>query len=482
MKRKLYKNFTFLLAVFFISSIQAQKFDKKYNENFKVNKNVKLVINANSSEVNVTTWRKNEVAVEAIITVEGLSKKEAQKVLDKWVIEALGNKSKVEVNAKNGKFLHFEDFNFDFDFSDLKFPEMNFDNIKIAIPDFEFPEFPEINFDDMNFEFKKGDQFTFNLEDGSKKITIKNKEDWEKFKKSEDYKKFKKELREKELEMNKRFKKAKIELEKIDKKKIQKEIEKAKNAYKRIDKQKIERSLAKARRELERANINLDRLRNNDNTVIIINDGDSKKEVRITRKINIKVPEKATFELNTRHSKVTLPKGKTSGKVSYGTFNSTDIIGGELSISYSPVAINSLNACTLFLNNVTDAKLASVTNSKVTSSSGGLIIENVKNDVEINSSFGDVTIKELISNYNTFKISLNQANAEISLGNLKENLFFDVGGKMPAKIASPSVTSNGNNTQLIGNFTISTKDNKLKILGKYSELLLKNKSLINKNN
>ena len=78
MKLKTYKSIGFLIAAFFISGLQAQKFDKKYNETFKVNKDVLVQINASNADINVTTWNRNEVAVEAIITVEGLSKRDAQ--------------------------------------------------------------------------------------------------------------------------------------------------------------------------------------------------------------------------------------------------------------------------------------------------------------------------------------------------------------------------------------------------------------------
>ncbi|MGB1284804.1 MAG: hypothetical protein ACPG44_10145, partial [Polaribacter sp.] len=82
MKLNKYKSVGFLIAAFFISGLYAQKFNKKYTENFKVNKDVLLAINANNADINVTTWNKNEVAVGAVITVEGLSKKEAQKYLN----------------------------------------------------------------------------------------------------------------------------------------------------------------------------------------------------------------------------------------------------------------------------------------------------------------------------------------------------------------------------------------------------------------
>ena len=51
MKLKTYKVVGFLFTAFFISSLHAQKFDKKFNENFKVNKDLVLAINASNADI-----------------------------------------------------------------------------------------------------------------------------------------------------------------------------------------------------------------------------------------------------------------------------------------------------------------------------------------------------------------------------------------------------------------------------------------------
>ena len=69
-----------------------------------------------------------------------------------------------------------------------------------------------------------------------------------------------------------------------------------------------------------------------------------------------------------------LPNTEAFGKVSYGGFDASNLNGGKLTIDYSKVSINDLNGCTLFLNNVTDAKIASVTNTTMINNSSGLNI------------------------------------------------------------------------------------------------------------
>ena len=477
MKLKTYKVVGFLFAAFLISSLHAQKFDKKFNENFNVNKDVVLAINATNAEIEVTTWSRNEVAVNAVITVEGLSKKEAEKFLNNWKFEALGNKNKVQINANANQFLHFgeNDFKFDFDFKDIEIPEFDFGSFEINIPEFEMPDIkiPEINinfeelFDNIddelnNHDFDEKDSKTFSYKSKGKQktIVIKTKEEWEKFKKSKDFEDMK-------VDIKNSLKKAEQSIKDIDVKKIEEQIKNAKIKYEKIDKVKIKESLAKAKESIEKMKLKMQNNYNNDEDIIILEDGKTKKKVKITRKITIKVPANAKFYLNTRHSKVQLPKGSTSGKVSYGSFNSDEINGGDLKIYYAPVNVGVLTASTISLNNITDAEIASVINTKLTSNSSGLTIKKLESDVELSTKFGELLISEVISGLKNFKLDLNFSEATIDLNNLKENievLFADT-VKSNKKI-SKDVTLNGN---------FSVKNSSVTIKGNQSKITIKKK-------
>jgi len=492
MKLKTYKCIGFLMATFFISGLQAQKFDKKFNETFKVNKDVVLAINATNADINVSTWNRNEVSVKAVITVEGLSKNEAQKFLKNWEFEALGNRSKVQINANANRFLHFGDsnFKFDFDFEDIVIPEINFENLVIDIPEFEMPEFemPEIN---LNFNeiWKEIDEYDFDNDDNDeaktfryqsngkhKTVVIKSKKEWEKFKRSGEYAKMKKDLKRtikeatdkiKNIDMKKiheQIKNARIQIKSIDKKKLEAQIRKAKIQYEKIDKVKIKESLAAAKVSIEKMKRKMAKSYRNGENIVIIEDGDSKKKVKITRKIIIKVPKNATFDLNTRHSKVKLPKGKTSGKVSYGTFKADEITGGDLNIYYAPVNIDVLKESTVTLNNITDATIASVINTKLTSSSSKLRIEKLESDVELTSKFGELVIDEVISSLKGLVLDLRFSDATIDFSNLE--------GKLPTISASKLINSLSKNSfTLSGSF--NAKNSIVEIKGKQSELKVK---------
>ncbi|MBL4904646.1 MAG: hypothetical protein JKZ00_01165 [Flavobacteriaceae bacterium] len=455
MKFNKHKIIGLLCTVLFISSIQAQKYDKKYSEKFKVNKDVQLVINANNADINVSTWNKNEVSVEAVITVEGLSKKDAKKFLKNWEFEALGNKSKVEINANANKFMHFGDFNFDFDFGDFEMPEINFEMPEIDIDFDEIFSGIEVDFDEIfseieDYDFEEGEDkiFTFQSKGKKKTVVIKSKKDWKKFKKSPEYKEMMADVR-------KKIKEVKVKFGKIDKKKIKDQIKKAKIKFEKIDKVKIKAALAKAKVSIEKMKLKMANNYNEGNYVFVIEDGKSKKKVKITRKITIKVPKNATFILNTRHSKVKLPKGKVSGKVSYGTFKADEIHGGDLKIYFAPVHVNALSSSTVSLNNITDAILASVSNSKLISNSSGLKIAQIDQNVDLSSKFGELTIESIAADVKNFKLNLNFSDATIKLGKSKINF------KKHSK--NGQITLNGNFDFIEGPLKIKGKQSKLTI-------------------
>ena len=462
MKLKTYKCIGFLMATFFISSLQAQKFDKKFNETFKVNKEPTIAINASNSDVNVSTWNRNEVSVKAVITVEGLSKKEAQKIIENWEFEALANKNKVLINANANRFIDVGNNDFNFDFADFE------------IPDIPMPDFPNLDFkQELRDVLKEIDADDFDNLDDTKSFPNQSKEinkkeanttlnKIEKFKSSADYDKMKNNLR-------KMMKAATDEIQNIDMNKIQEQINKAKEQYGNIDKVKIKESLAAAKKSIEKMKRKMATKYKRGKEVLIIENENSKKRVKITREISIKVPKGAKFDVNTRHSKVNLPKGKVSGKVSYGTFTADEIHGGDIKIYSAPVHINSVQGSTVSIKNTTDATIASVVNSTLNSNSSNLKIDLVKSNVHITSEFGALVIPKMIPTIHDFNVSLSQSDAIIDgavfVNNLKIDLHTNANEKEYIKKVKKGL-------QLNGEFALKTKDKNLKVNGKFSTLRL----------
>ncbi|MDY0781634.1 hypothetical protein [Tenacibaculum sp. IB213877] len=474
MKTQSYNIVAFLLLI--SSTVVAQKFDKKYSENFNVNNDVTIRIDATNSDIDVTTWNKNQVQVDAVIEVEGISKEEAEKYFKNWTFEALGNKSSVQITSKSKAFQHFgNDF--------IVFNNDNFEMPEIVIPEMpefpEMPEIPEINFEmpkipefkgleELEFDFDKfaeeGGNYFFRWKDDVHDITIKSKKEWEEFKKSREYANYKKEMEKSREKMRKEFKEAREHMKKIDREKLKEDLRRAREEYKRIDREKIRQEIAKSREEIKKAREEYKNLRgfyvHPEGKEITING----KKVKINRKITVKVPKGATFKLNTRHCKVKLPDTKATGKVSYGTFKAHKLQGGDLNISFSPVTIDDMNTCTVSLNNVSNAKVISISDAKLSSNSSEVIIENVHQNVDLTNKFGDLQVLRLHPNYKNFTLLLNSSNAVININGLKDKLTYDVKDYVK-NYANGDLGFNGS-------FTVNTENKGVRISGKYSQLKL----------
>lgn len=521
MNRKLYNTIVFF---FFVASVFAQKADKKYQEKFYTTNNVEVDINASNADIEVQNWNKNEVLVEATIEVEGVDKKEAQKYIEKWQFEALGNKKKVKINAnaykshsfasddfvlfnnhhndnfptiisgdsifiQNGKPIHL---NGNVMLFNNKLPKLassvgiskngelitNLEDLSkgigtIFLEDLEEFSFPQVqsgvlfsDIDKLEFDFdkyaKEGDVYFFEWKDDAKNIKIESKKEWEKFKKSKEYKRLRRQLKEQKKSLFKTEKELK-------------KIRKQKNALKLFlsGKKKLKKELKEAKgRKKKRieAQIQLQ-----DVAIGLFSPKSDGKKVKIKKKIIIKAPKKATFSLNTRHCKIKLPNATVSGKASYGTFKADGLIGGNLNIYSSPVDINTLNSCTLLLNNVQDAEINTISNLKLNSNSSTITINNLKDNTDIKDQFGNLEIKNIEANFNRFRLDLNSSAANIKFTNLKKRLnasFYKSG--LSFSETRPNMIYKDDGISATGNFKISTNDKTVSINGKYSKINVEN--------
>ena len=453
MKHKLYKHLITFVAICFLGTAFAQKFDKKFTENFSVNKDVEVAINASNTDINVTTWNKNEVQVNAYIEVEGLSKKEAEKYFKDWDFEALGNKRKVEITSKGSNSFGFKN---DFVF----FNDIDFDFPEIEMPNFDMIVLPEMNFDfDFNLEglnileeigdldemVGKNGKYTFKWKDDDHDIEINSKEEWEAFKKTKEYKKLKERMKFDSKKMKKKLAESK--------EKMKKYFKESKNRFYKIDKEEVKKELAEAKKKLKKMKFSF-----SSDTDDIIIDG---KKIKIKKRLEIKVPKKATFNLNTRHCKIKLPNTVASGTVKYGSFNANNLVGGKLTVNYSPVIINNLNACTLFLNNVTDAKIASVTNTNLSNNSSGVNIVRINENVNLSDKFGELTIESFNPSFGEFVINLSHSDAKLFFGTTKTNFKYNVNRIELNNKRVAEITKN------------APKNNIVKVSGEYSSLIIK---------
>ena len=80
---------------------------KTYKETFQVNADVEVALNTSYADIEFSTWDKNEVQVEAVVTLEGATKEEAEAYFRDGGMKILGNSSRVEVGTQNGNSWSF---------------------------------------------------------------------------------------------------------------------------------------------------------------------------------------------------------------------------------------------------------------------------------------------------------------------------------------------------------------------------------------
>jgi hypothetical protein len=474
MRHKFYKNVITAIAFCFLGTALAQKVEKKFTENFKVNQDIEVAINATNTEINVITWNKNEVQIDAFIEIEGMSKEDAEKYIKNWNFEALGNKKKVQITSKgNNSFglkndvVFFNNMDFNFEIPEIQIP--NFDSIVIPDMDFDFDfDFDFETLEEIEENMEKKGEYSFEFHNGDDHIVIKTKEEWEKFKKSKKYDELKETFKNTGSKLKIALQNSKKEMKAFNKEQLKASINQAKLQIKNIDVKELQKSLQKAQETLKNMSFNFSG-KSNDLTI----DG---KKIKIKKRLEIKVPKSATFDLNTRHCKVKLPNTVAFGNVKYGTFDVNNLNGGNLTVDYSKVNINDLNACTLFLNNVTDAKIASVTNTTMSSNSSGVKIYRINENVTLSDKFGELTIDSFSPNFGEFVLNLSQSEATIILDDVKTSFKYNINNsKLDIKSSGDFLN------KVIKNYKISSKseitnsktNNKFILNSDYSSVIIK---------
>jgi ribosomal protein S13 len=421
------------LLVLLAVSVQAQKFDKTIKEKFKVNSDVEVVINATHTDVEIETWNKNEVAIEAVIEVEGVSKKEAEKILEKWKFEALGNKKKVKIASLSTNF-DFK-FDFDFDFPDIDVPHFEMPELPEMPEMAELPEMPEMDFEVYEFDYDTYKKDSSYLKGYKMKVAKQVKKfkdsDWMKkfdsVRNSDEYKLKMIEFKKASATMAKEMKEFKnseefklmIEESKRVAEEVRKEMLDNKDLMK--DQMRVAKEASRKAKEMikkMKEEGKFEAMRKHGENVYFFNENDKNSKVKIKKYIKIKVPKNATFDLNVRHGKLNVPKSnkKMSAKISYGNFIGGIISGekNELNLTNSPVNIQTINSSNITLKNVPNATFGTFENSNLFANSSDVVIYKVGKDVALSQKFGKLEVKKLIPNFNKLNLILDYAKATLN--------------------------------------------------------------------
>jgi len=325
MKRQQHNFLIALALIIGTTTLYAQKYDKKYTEEFKTNSDVIINVDTRHTDIQVETWNKNTVSIVATIEIEGASKEKMEEIIKNWKFKALGNKNEVEIVSKtnilfagnsvvsiNDDILRIADNDFEFVMPEVSVGNLAIlDSLHVVMPDaLHFPEFPMApEFESFNFDFEMPEF------------------DYEKYKNDKDYmKKWQDEMKKNLKIMNVKLKENTIVINE-NSAKLKEELKAAQEARKAALKEraqqrkkalkesqeirkKVLEKHAKERREATKIRKEVYEKRRKEmakrraDIKVILADRD---KVKIKRIIKIKAPKEAKFNMNVRYGSMSFP-------------------------------------------------------------------------------------------------------------------------------------------------------------------------------
>ena len=424
-----------LLLLCGMLSLSAQQKLNKLSKSIDVTKDVTIDLNTSHVQIEVDTWNKNTLEVEAYIESDKLSKDELKKALEDWnlLVKGSGNSVTITSQGNRGSWDNY-DFNFSFDTDALKDLELQLADLPEilempALPDMHFPELPPMpelpelpeGMPDVNFDYeaykKDGDKYldkwSLEFEDKFGKDYKDKMRAWAKKFSELDFESYEKKMEAWGEEFGKKFGKeyeAKMEAwsKKFDEKWSKEYEQKMQKWQEKHGKEMEERAQELEQRIKEREG----RTENRTNKVI--------------KTIKIKMPKDAKLKMNVRHGELRFSSviKNLKGNVSYTTFLADHIGGSKTSInvSYSPVMISNWDMGELKLNFVDKAQIKTANSLVLNSNSSNIGIDNVTGNAVIDGSFGDLSISNIADTFRNLNIILENSDALINLPKTDYNL------------------------------------------------------------
>lgn len=448
-----------LLLLFLLCtiSVSAQQKLSKTVQSLKVDNDVAIDLNTSHTNIEIDTWNKSYIEIEAYVESEKLSKAELKKILEQWVINVSESGDKVIITSKGS----LDSWNADFSdgFTDVlqdlqikmanlpempEMPEMPVmpDMTALNFPDMpkmpELPELPEgmsnVNF---NFELYKKDGEKY-LEKWGKEYNAKygkdykdkmrawadqfNEADFEAYEKKMEAwgEKFGKEW---EQKFGKDFQ------EKMEKwgnefgEKFDEEFGAKMEAWGKQFEETHGKQLEEHAKELESH-----QKENEERYMELTKRYDGVGNQKVKKTIKIKMPKKAKLNLNVKHGEFKLASIilNMKGDISHGTLLANSIDGGgtSINVSYSGIKVSDWKSGDLNLKYVENAVLTNVENMMLNAVSSNVDINNLSGNAVIDGSFGDLKINNISETFNNLNIVLENSDAALKLPKTDFNLFF----------------------------------------------------------
>ncbi len=485
---KVIKIISSVLLFFFCMEMQAQNTYTKQTEEYAVSENVSVNLNLRHTQLEVETWNKDEVQLEAYLSAEDIEEATLKEMTKNWKLEVLGNSNTIKIHSKvsiapplprfapprnQAAAVDLQSLNADFIAPMLEDLKPMLENMpSIDLPSGYMENLSVLKFDYDAFK-KEGQTYLQNYEE-----QIKNN--------------FGKGFEEAMQEWRNNLERhAEMQTKRLQERFERNEEQNAR--FKQRQEEHAARWDAFAQRMEEMAGrMQEDNGGNYSKTVttgpngskavkIVYSNSSSniKKPSGVAYILRLKVPKDTQLLLNSRYGKVNLPDAITNLKaqISYADFTAEKLKGEntELRIAYSPVKIKHWEYGKLWVDYVKDASIQNVKSIQLQAKGSNFFIEKLEETGLIQGSFGSFKIGEIAKDFKQLHIELASSDAVVKLPETAFN--FNYNGKQSAisypKNLNPQVTDNYG-TKVINGFKNSRNTNKnVQIIAKYSNVSFK---------
>ncbi len=401
---------------------------KTYKETFQVNADVEVALNTSYADIEFSTWDKNEVQVEAVVTLEGATKEEAEAYFKDGGVKILGNSSRVEVGTQSDNSWSFR-FNegMDFDFVMPEMPDVGLLLDELVLPEIpelmvlpEMPPMPPMHFEHFDYKAyeKDGDAYLKKWKkEFDKQFNAEYKAELEAWSEraKEHAEEWKKRWEEQQGERTKQMEQRAKAVEERAKVMEDRAKEREEAMHQR---QEAQAQLAEVRRQA-REEARQDRENAAAPRVFYMRGEGGDRNFTIKKSIKIKMPKNARLQLNVRHGEVKLAENARNmqATLSYARLLASTIDGDRTRVSarYSPIAVKAWNSGTLSADFSDKVELDEVRKLDLYATSSEVTIDRLLREASIRNNLGSLLIHQIAPDFLNMNISVQNGELQCKL-------------------------------------------------------------------
>ncbi|GGG53398.1 hypothetical protein [Bizionia arctica] len=487
-----------IIGLFFLSvlNLSAQQKLDKISQSIKVTDDVTIDLNTNYTTIEIDTWNKDIIEIEAYVESSTLSKEELQTYLDNWKIQVAGSSNLVTISsgtnnqtwAVDGLIFNEQSFEalqgLEFELANMPIMDGLLESLNLSeIPELpempEMPRLPELpegmttsDFDyeryqdegdaymetwSKTYSDKYGKEYTLRMEAWAKQVES-----------SEEMKVFQKNMEAWGEKFGKEFEEKYSKDMEAWGEQFGQQMEVRAAAMEQRMEAEGQRGQALEAREAALQNRNQAyEIRKQS----LQESSSNMKHQKVKKIIKIKMPKGAKLKVNVRYGELIMASAihNLKADLSHTSLLANSIDGSQTSInaSYSPVKISNWIMGELKLNYVENANINTVNRLVLSANSSNINIGTLQGNAIIDGSFGDLIIGNITDTFNNLNIVLENSKAKVSLPKADYNLQYK--GKNSRLKHPKKSTDEVNSSFTTGNLT-STKT--IVVNAKYSQVIM----------